>query len=146
LIVGRFWPERMFIWVNPKVQCHKPGQKAPESGQYGVVGPKVEKPGLKSPLPKAKPCRQRQNPARDLSWWTRPNTKMTNDSAKDDASLEIFQMKTLILSLCNGYFYKWEHPQYYHHFILKLIITKYLWWLELLQEMKKSGFRQFRFL
>ncbi|MEN4012424.1 MAG: YjzC family protein [Bellilinea sp.] len=30
---------------KPKGTMHKPGQKAPESGQYGVVGPKGGKTG-----------------------------------------------------------------------------------------------------
>ena len=31
---------------KPKGTMHKPGQKAPESGQYGVVGPKGGKTDL----------------------------------------------------------------------------------------------------
>ena len=31
---------------KPKGTIHKPGQKAPESGQYGVVDPKGGKAGL----------------------------------------------------------------------------------------------------
>jgi hypothetical protein len=33
---------------KPKGTMHKPGQKAPESGQYGVIGPKGGKTGLRS--------------------------------------------------------------------------------------------------
>ncbi len=32
---------------KPKGTMHKPGQKAPESGQYGVVGPKGGKTDLR---------------------------------------------------------------------------------------------------
>jgi len=31
--------------IKPKGTMHKPGQQAPESGQYGVVGPKGGKTG-----------------------------------------------------------------------------------------------------
>jgi len=79
---------------------HKPGQKAPESGQYGVVGPKGGKTGTEV----TKPCRQRQSPARDLSWWTRPNTKMTNDFAKDDASQGLLRMNTFDVVFRHGLF------------------------------------------
>ena len=39
---------------KPKGTMHKPGQKAPESGQYGIVGPKGGKTGTEVTVTKGK--------------------------------------------------------------------------------------------
>jgi hypothetical protein len=95
------------ILVNGKGQSTSRFRRPWNLDNMALWDQKTEKPELKSPLPKAKPCRQRQNQARSLSWWARPNIKMTNDSAEDKTLVrKYFGSIPLMLYSGSGYFHK----------------------------------------
>ncbi len=56
---------------------YKPGQKAPTSGQYGVVGPKGGKTGTEVTVAKGGMLPPTRNLARALCWLTKLSTRVT---------------------------------------------------------------------
>ena len=84
-----------------KATIHKPGQKAPESGQYGVVGPKGGKTGTEVTVTKGATLPPTQKPGQGFTLDDKTqNIKVTNDIAKVNASLKI--TRGILITTCSG--------------------------------------------
>ena len=66
LLVGHLTREENKM-SKSKSSIHKPGEKAPESGQYGIVGPKGGKTGTEVTVTKGKTLPPTQKPGQGFT-------------------------------------------------------------------------------